>query len=278
MSALPDQPKDQGIEGIQPMRHFNDFLSLGEDRERRSRYSLVMINSSTMDTDIVRRLWRYCDFKICADGGANRLFDGLKEREGDVSLFIPDVVKGDLDSLKNEVKEYYSRAGCSIIQDENQDHNDLDKCLGEIKSKEKENRQDREGRKGMTVIILGAFGGRFDQEIANVHALFKWNLNFERIVLLGNNNMAYLLTPGTHIIIPLIGVEGPGVSLLPLGCKVDSITTEGLKWDMNDQDMEMGKLISSSNCLQEGITSVKITTSHPVIWSATLTIPDVWRQ
>ena len=39
----------------------------------------------------------------------------------------------------------------------------------------------------MTVIILGAFGGRLDQEIANIHALFKWQKSFHRIVLLGKS-------------------------------------------------------------------------------------------
>ena len=37
----------------------------------------------------------------------------------------------------------------------------------------------------VTVIILGAFGGRLDQEIANIHALYKWHSSFHRIVLLG---------------------------------------------------------------------------------------------
>lgn len=36
-----------------------------------------------------------------------------------------------------------------------------------------------------TVIVLGAFGGRLDQEIANIHALFKWQGTFRKIVLLG---------------------------------------------------------------------------------------------
>ena len=41
-----------------------------------------------------------------------------------------------------------------------------------------------------TVIILGAFGGRLDQEVANIHALFKWQGTFRNIVLLGVRNIS----------------------------------------------------------------------------------------
>ena len=35
------------------------------------------------------------------------------------------------------------------------------------------------------VIIVGGFGGRLDQEVANIHALFKWHSLARRIVLIG---------------------------------------------------------------------------------------------
>ena len=70
-------------------KHYNNFLSadgqmLGELPESKS---LVMINSATMDIELVRRLWKYCDYKICADGGANRLFDGLSSSE--IAEYVP---------------------------------------------------------------------------------------------------------------------------------------------------------------------------------------------
>ena len=46
-----------------------------------------------------------------------------------------------------------------------------------------------------TVIVLGAFGGRLDQEIANIHALFKWQGTFRNIVLLGKECSARLFFP-----------------------------------------------------------------------------------
>ena len=42
---------------------------------------------------------------------------------------------------------------------------------------------------------------------------------------LGGENVAYLLCPGQHECRLVQGVEGPGVSLLPLGGKVSNIST-----------------------------------------------------
>ena len=38
--------------------------------------------------------------------------------------------------------------------------------------------------------------------------------------------MAFLLGPGSHEITPIAGVEGPGVSLLPMGGRVRDVVTE----------------------------------------------------
>ena len=75
-----------------------------------------MINSDTMDVAWAKRLWAHCDFKICADGGANRLYDGLVA-SGDEHKYIPDMIKGDLDSLRGDVKAFYSAAGTRIVYD-----------------------------------------------------------------------------------------------------------------------------------------------------------------
>lgn len=46
------------------------------------------------------------DLKYCADGGANRLFDS-RHVLGDGDSYLPDLIKGDLDSLREDVREYY---------------------------------------------------------------------------------------------------------------------------------------------------------------------------
>jgi len=64
--------------------------------------------------------------RICADGGANRLYDQVPSWRGvggpgahadgaaaDAAraAFLPDIIKGDLDSLRPQVREFYSRRG-----------------------------------------------------------------------------------------------------------------------------------------------------------------------
>jgi thiamine pyrophosphokinase len=51
-----------------------------------------------------------------------------------------------------------------------------------------------------TVIVLGAFGGRLDQEIANIHALFKWQGTFRNIVLLGKECSFFYESPTDKLI------------------------------------------------------------------------------
>ena len=71
------------------IKHYNSFLIADNHQsgQPRESSSLVMINSATMDIELVRRLWKQCDYKICGDGGANRLFDGLSSSE--VAEYVP---------------------------------------------------------------------------------------------------------------------------------------------------------------------------------------------
>jgi uncharacterized Rossmann fold enzyme len=66
---------------------------------------LIIINSPSVDFNIVEKLWKHTDIKICADGGANRLFTGIKHDQR--KDFIPNYIVGDLDSLENHVRDYY---------------------------------------------------------------------------------------------------------------------------------------------------------------------------
>lgn len=84
--------------------HLNEFLHLPLVAHKYF-YHMVLLNSDTLSIPQVKKLWNLCDLKICADGGANRLFNGINEQER--NKFIPNFITGDLDSVKKDVSEYY---------------------------------------------------------------------------------------------------------------------------------------------------------------------------
>ncbi len=171
--------------------------------------------------------------------------------------------------------------GVQVLRDPDQDSNDLDKCLTYIRSVTAQTGCQSTSAES-TIIILGAYGGRFDQEAAALHALYRWASSFGRIVLLGEHSSTFLLTPGVLHRIPFCPpreeeesptsgttclVEGPTCGLIPLANRVNSVTTTGLEWNLCDEPLELGVRISSSNRVAEGATEVTVRTSEPLLWT-----------
>eukprot|EP00124_Ichthyophonus_hoferi_P001450 Ihof_evm5s76 gene=Ihof_evmTU5s76 len=198
--------------------------------------ALVLLNQPLLRHFEV--LWHTANICVCADGGANRLYD---ERPEDREKYIPTCIVGDLDSVRPEVAAHYKRWGTQIISRPSQDDHDLTKSLNFI-----------DALKGnfSAIWILGALDGRFDHTIASISTLHQWqNKTDARLVLLNNNSMVMLLDKGEHIIHINNGLEGPTCGLLPLAGRCESVTSTGLHWNLNNDVMEMGALVSSSNLL-----------------------------
>lgn len=45
---------------------------------------------------------------------------------------FPNAIKGDMDSIRSDVRGYYTSAGVSVVEDDGMDTNDLEKCLWEV--------------------------------------------------------------------------------------------------------------------------------------------------
>ena len=87
--------------------HVNEFLSTTSKKDDfASIYILILLNSDTFDANIVAEIWNNFSHTICADGGANRLYD-CAPSSNDRSKYIPHAIVGDLDSLRPEVRQFY---------------------------------------------------------------------------------------------------------------------------------------------------------------------------
>jgi thiamine pyrophosphokinase len=168
---------------------------------------------------------------------------------------------GDLDSLRPDVSDFYRVSGTRIEPVADQDTNDFEKCLVEVQALAE---SVPGGSSETTVVALGAFGGRFDQEMAALHLLYKHTAKFKRFLLLGEGNLCFLLAPGTtNCLYPDTRFEGPTCGLLPVGGPCE-VSTKGLKWDMLKKKLGFGHFVSSSNRIV--CDRVEVLTDEPLVW------------
>lgn len=223
--------------------------------------AMIILNSpiSNPPSPIFERLWRASDYHICADGGANRLMDATRDND----YFVPNAIRGDLDSLREDTRAYFESKGVEIEKNPDQNSNDLDKAMHKILKVPKDFDQ---------IIIYGAFGGRFDQEMANFQNLYKWAPNFQhRVWLYSDETSACLVPPNQIVEIQVPHTEnssireGPTCGIIPLGCECTSLSITGFKWNVKETKSAFGGLVSTSNHILDDIATVEA--SHPIIFT-----------
>ncbi|XP_062198508.1 thiamine pyrophosphokinase 2 isoform X3 [Phragmites australis] len=230
-------------------------------------YALVVLNQHL--PRFMPRLWTHAKSRICADGGANRIFDEMfqmindQDQESTRNRYVPDIIEGDMDSIRPEVKLYYSSQGSKICdKSHNQETTDLHKCISRIHR----HTPDHE-KPNLCVLVTGALGGRFDHEAANINVLYAFS--DMRIVLLSDDCLIRLL-PKTHCHELYIksSVEGPHCGLFPVGAPSASTTTTGLKWNLSEAKMRFGSMISTSNIVQA--EKVTVQSDADLLWTISL--------
>ncbi|GFZ44706.1 hypothetical protein JCM24511_02430, partial [Saitozyma sp. JCM 24511] len=191
---------------------------------RSSPYAMIILNQPITRPDIFFRAWRSCTFRICADGGANRLYD-LLDAEHRAS-FLPNAIKGDLDSLRPEVRTYYASKGVSVKEDSDQNSTDLMKCMDEVEALE-----DISG-KTLPLILLGGLSGRIDQTVHSMALLHKLRSTRPEVFVLSGESLAWVLDKGSHLIDIDHTTMGQTCGILPVGIDSATVTTNGLRWNL----------------------------------------------
>lgn len=227
--------------------------------------ALIILNQP-FSLGLLWKLWKKSAWKACADGGANRLYDTFSgELQNLRSRFLPDLIKGDFDSIREDVKAYYSSQGVPLVQDGNVDTTDLMKCISSLT--ELEARTDGVQHE---IVILAGLSGRLDQTIHTLSYLHKLRKERQSVFAITDDNVAWVLDSGEHELQINHNALGPTCGLLPVGIASTILTTRGLRWNLTDHPSSFDGLISTSNHLIPTEPIVYIKTTEPIWWTAEL--------
>lgn len=195
---------------------------------------------------------------ICADGAANLLHHLELQKQ---PTLVPTVIIGDLDSVQPDVLQFYQRKGTLVTKDVSENSDDFHKALSAIP----EYRQSSSAH--LPTVVIGGYGGRFDQTSANINALYIEAQRRHSVYWIGNGNIILVLPQGENTISIDAAHEGPACGLIPIGGSVTNVTTEGLRWNLTDQKLSFGRngLISTSNHIVE--PTVLIRNSQSLLWT-----------
>lgn len=188
---------------------------------------------------------------------------------------IPNAICGDLDSLKQHVRNYYENKHVCVIHCADQDSNDLEKCIDYIDTSTEINDDEH------CIIVFGG-GGRLDQEMCNLNLLYK-QMNTRpqrRVMLMSQFSVSFMLKANVkHVIKRNTAWECKTCAFIPIGEPCGRIYTEGLKWNLdlgpNDaHKLRFGDIVSTSNEFLDG-NEVVVVSSSPLLWITNLNQAEV---
>ncbi len=140
-----------------------------------------------------------------------------------------------MDSLKPETRKAYEAIGVQVLLRDDDSQTDCEKAIFHLEQtvipvavKEK--------KQMIKVVILGAFGGRMDHTLQNIHLIWKKSLHHSfpdyEILMLDSYNIMMVLKPTHNIIKMSKKVEATkGCGLVPL-TECTQVSTKGLLYEM----------------------------------------------
>jgi thiamine pyrophosphokinase len=198
---------------------------------------LIFANGEIENPEWVRPMLARARATIAADGGVRYLLAlGCK----------PDVLIGDLDSLPEGLESELGDWHDSEIIRYPVAKNETDLELALLYAADR--------YPGAKLIILGGFGGRLDQTLANILLLAHPALADCTIRMEQAGESAWLVADETRF----EGRPGDRVSLIPMGGSVHVVQTTGLRWPLEDEVLEFGPARGISNEMTAKSASVTL--------------------
>jgi thiamine pyrophosphokinase len=201
--------------------------------------AIIFVNGNLSDFSQAKKIIKKEDYLIAADGGVKHILKlGL----------TPNIVIGDFDSMpKNILKNIgWTRRSTPIKI---------------IKYPSKKNKTDFElaidfslKRKFQEIVIIGILGDRIDHFLANIFLLIKVQTKNKsiKIKIIEGKKEIYILNKE----IAINGKIGDEISIIPVSEKLEKVTTEGLKYQLNNETLFFGTTRGVSNVMNK--TSIKI--------------------
>jgi len=198
--------------------------------------ALILVNGELYKPDILRNRVNSetFDLVIGADGGAHYAYT--------LNITL-DAIIGDMDSL-SDLEQQYINDPEIVSYPVEKDETDLELALLYA-----------EKQGADQIVMVGVMGGRMDMTIANILLITHASLSSCRIEMWHGKQTGWIIKPpGENI----LGHPGDTVSLLPLGSKCSGITTEGLKYSLNDEKLTFGPARGVSNILEKPSAHIKL--------------------
>lgn len=196
---------------------------------------LIFANGDIGEPDWLRPLLARANVVIAADGGIRHLMALQRQ---------PDILIGDMDSVPAAVKEMLIRGEIQhVMHSPAKDETDLELAL--LYAAE---------HFAGTIQIVGGFGGRLDQTLANILLLVHLDLRERQVELITEYETAWLVERETEI----NGKRGDTVSLIPLEGDAYLEQTTGLRWPLNDDVLLFGPARGISNEMTADLATVRL--------------------
>ncbi|XP_059056746.1 thiamin pyrophosphokinase 1 isoform X2 [Achroia grisella] len=261
--------------------NIKQFIMFQSNRTVEDKYAVLILNRPiTQNPEFIKSFWNNASVRITVDGGTVRWDTFLNQLPEDVqnTIKLPDFVTGDFDSITEDILNKYRKKGAKTIRTPDQNHTDFTKGLIEL------NKYCQEVNIQLDhIVAICQNSGRIDQILGNIQTLHlvkeKNLLNPNtKVYILSDDSISWLLSPGDHVInIPEETRQHRKAwcSLVPVGTPCERITTSGLKWNLDNQELKFGEIVSTSNTF-DGSELVKIKCSHLILWS--MIIPNLISQ
>ena len=186
----------------------------------------IVANGEIGDHDFHKGILEESDYIIACDGGL---------RHCHILGVVPDCIIGDLDSIEElcppDILEKYPNIPVLQFPAE-KDQTDLELALDHACDKGAD-----------SIVILCGLGGRFDHQIANAHILAQPLKKGVQAELQDEDAKIMLIDNKCR----LHKSDGILVSLLPLTTTVEGVITEGLKFPLKDESLQIGFARGVSN-------------------------------